>query len=64
MSWFNKEHAAMRQKEWEMNQKYQSKKVVKLLMFPQKLRMHYVEGGIRGLKEYFSILYENWRVRK
>lgn len=64
MSWFTKEHAAMRQKEWEMNRKYKSKKVVKLLMFPQKLRMHYVEGGMGGLKEYLAILFENRRVRK
>ena len=64
MSWFAKEHAAMRQKEWEMNRKYKSKKVIKLIMFPQKLRMHYAEGGIKGLKEYFSILFENWYTRK
>ena len=60
MSWFPIDKMLMRQKEWEMMRKYNSNKLlVKWVMFPKKIMMHYRNGGVKGVIEYFRILRRN-----
>lgn len=59
MSWFTPEQVALRKKEWALCEKYKYRFIARILIYPDKLKFQYHQGGIKGLTKYFQMVGSN-----
>lgn len=60
MSWLSEEEKKMRNKEWELVNKYKKCKLIaRILIFPYKLVFRYKKNGMKGVLSHLKLIFRN-----